>query len=61
MNLTDKDIEFLLCHLKRYIRDKEKVLQGSINEEERKHWDRFFRVKQTKEVLQKLQEVYGRA
>jgi len=59
--LSGEDVEFLIYLLKRHIRDKNGVLEECFREEEKQHWDRFFRVTESKEVLKRAEEAYNNA
>jgi hypothetical protein len=56
-----EDVEFLIYLLKRYIKDKNGVLEECFQEGEKRHWDRFFRVTESKEVLKRVEEAYNNA
>ena len=56
--LNKEDLEFLIYFLKRYIKDKDGALEECYREEEKRYWDSFFRVTESKEVLKRVEEVY---
>lgn len=56
--LDREDAEFIIYLLKRYIKDKAAALDECYREEEKQHWDNFFRVTESKEVLKRVEEVY---
>ena len=60
-SLSQEDIEFLLQHLKTYIKDKDGVLKECVREDEKVYWDKFFRVTESKEVLKRVEEMYNNA
>lgn len=53
-----EDVKFLLYLLKRHIKDKDGVLQECYTEDEKQHWDNFFCVTESKEVLKRVEEAY---
>tara|TARA_R100000664_G_C2712469_1_gene108755 strand:- start:272 stop:469 length:198 start_codon:yes stop_codon:yes gene_type:complete len=59
--ISKKDLEFLVYHLRRYIKDKGAVLEECFRSDEREQWDRFFCVTEAKEVLEKIEEAYKNA
>lgn len=59
--ISREDVKFLLYLLKRHIKDKDGVLQECYPEDEKQHWDNFFRVTESKEVLKRIEEVYKNA
>jgi hypothetical protein len=59
--LNKEDVEFLIYLLKRYVKDKNGVLEECFRQEEKQHWDRFFRVTESKEVLKRVEEAYNNA
>jgi hypothetical protein len=59
--LSRKDVEFLIYLLKSHIKDKNGALEECFREEEKQHWDRFFRVTESKEVLKRVEEIYNNA
>ncbi len=61
VSLNKEDLDFLTYLLKRYIRDKNGVLRECFREEEKQHWDRFFRVTESKEVLKRVEEACSNA
>ena len=60
MILNKDDIVFLLQHFRRYLKDKDEVLKESTNNKERKDWDRFFKVTESKCMLKRLEEAFNR-
>jgi len=60
-SLSQEDIEFLLQHLKTYIKDKDGVLKEGVREDEKVYWDKFFRVTESKEVLKRVEDIYNNA
>ncbi len=61
MNLSKGDLEFVIYLFKRYIKDKGGTLEECFREDEKQHWDNFFRVTESKEVLKRIEEVYKNA
>ena len=60
MRLNKDDIVFLLRHFRRYVKDKDEVLKGSINNEEKEDWDKFFKVTESRCMLKRLEEAFIR-
>ena len=54
--LNKEDLDFLIYHLRGYIRDKDNALEECDSEDKKHHWDRLFRVTESKEVLKRVEE-----
>ena len=61
ISLNKEDVEFLIYLLKKHVKDKNGALEECFREEEKQHWDRFFRVTESKEVLKRVEEIYNNA
>lgn len=53
--ITEKDLNLILQHLKRFVREKDQIIKEVITKKEKDFWERFFQLSELKKVINKLE------
>lgn len=53
--ITEKDLNLILQHLKRFVREKDQIIEEVITKKEKDFWEQFFQLSELKKVINKLE------
>lgn len=55
--ITEKDLNLILQHLKRFVREKDQIIKEVTTQKEKDYWSGFFQLSELKKVINKLEKI----